>query len=46
MKYERPNLVVLASAVAAIQSHTSKTIMPNGDLATGYVSNSAYEADE
>ena len=46
MKYERPNLVVLDSAVDAIQSHTSKTTMPNGDLATGYVSNSAYEADE
>jgi hypothetical protein len=46
MKYEKPNLVVLDAAIAAIQSHTAKTIVPFGDLATGFVTNSAYEADE
>ncbi len=46
MKYEKPNLVVLDAAIAAIQSHTGKTTIPSGDVATGFVSNSAYEADE
>jgi len=46
MKYEKTNVLVLDAAIAAIQSHTAKTIVPNGDASTGFVSNSAYEADE
>ncbi len=45
MRYEKP-VVVALDAAAVIRSHTAKTLVPNGDIATGYVSNAAYEADE
>ncbi len=46
MEYKKPTVMLLGTAAAAIQSHTGKTMVPNGDLSTGFVSNSAYEADE
>jgi len=46
MKYEKPQIVSVESAVVAIQSELAKTIIPNGDLSTGFKSVSAYQSDE
>lgn len=46
MKYEKPSLVALDTALAAIQSHTAKTSIPIPDQSSNFQSNSAYEADE
>lgn len=46
MNYEKPTLAVLDSAIAAIQSHTAKTLVPTPDMSSSFQSNSAYEADE
>lgn len=45
MKYEKPQLTVLVSAAAAIQS-SNKGVDPVLDSETTHLSISAYEADE
>jgi hypothetical protein len=45
MKYEKPQLVVLPSASAAIQS-SAKGSAPVQDSLTTYLTMNAYEADE
>ena len=43
MRYEKPELIVLAPAIDAIQGSTMKTGMPTDSNA---LSTSAYESDE
>jgi len=46
MKYAKPEVVVVASAVEAIQTHTSKDSLINVELDSRPTKPAAYEADE
>jgi hypothetical protein len=44
MKYQKPEIIVLRSATAAIQGHKGSSMQ--ADSATTFVTSAAYQADE
>ena len=46
MKYSKPEVVQVGSAVSAIQSNLAKGMQPIDSQAGDFTTNSAYESDE
>jgi hypothetical protein len=46
MKYEKPQVVEVGSALASVHSASGKGNHPTTDMPQGYPTNGAYEADE